>query len=110
MYRRLVLVEGDQPLLMTQAATRDAAGVPTPFDLTGATIRWVSKASADTADAAGTEIIGQVWPDAGPGGLAVQLTAAVTAAPGAYWHKLRVETPDSQKRTVSYGPLDVVNA
>jgi hypothetical protein len=58
----------------------------------------------------GVEVVGQVWPAAGPGGLAVQVPGTVTTTPGRFWHKIRVETPDGQRRTVAYGPLLVVDA
>jgi hypothetical protein len=39
----------------------------------------------------------------------VQVVGAVTAAPGRFFHKLVVVTPDGQRRTVQWGPLVVVN-
>lgn len=100
----VVLPEDDEPLLTFTAVSRNGAGVDTPIDLTGATMKWVSKLNDDVDDTSGQTINGVGVAPLTNGIFTVQITNAVTINPGKYFYKV-VVTKGGRPITVQYGPL-----
>jgi hypothetical protein len=101
------LVEGDEPLL-TFFARRTVDGAQTPINITGATVQFVKKADVYATDASGTTIAGVIT-NAANGEFTVQITSAVTSAPGAYFYKAQV-IQSAKPLTIRYGDLVIDNA
>lgn len=106
--RDLKLIEGN-PETVRETVTDDDTGLP--LNLTGKTINFYVKPSADTADTdpavtkLSTATSGVTVTDAANGVCAVAVPAQVA---GTLWRRLDVVTA-GQPKTAVYGPLYVLN-
>lgn len=90
--------EGDEPLLTFDADS----------DLTGASVKWVSKANEGATDASGVTITGTVT-SAANGIFTIQLEDTVTGAGVGHTFYKVVVTKSAHPVTVQYGPLVIEN-
>jgi hypothetical protein len=90
--------EGDEPLLTFDADS----------DITGATVQWVSKATADATDGSGVTIAGTIT-SAANGIFTIQLEDTVTGSGVGHTFYKVVVTQSSHPVTVQHGPLVIEN-